>query len=350
MSAVAAGPDEDSAHAAPPPPVQMVQLLAGFQVAQALYVVAKLDIATALRDGPRSVEELAAGTGTEVASLARLLRTLASLGVFTETEPGVYGLTALGGTLARDTPGSVRDLALTWMETHYAPFGMLLEAVRTGRPAASIYYGKPFFEWLSADPQQVQRFTGAMGNLTRAIRLEAMAGYSLPAGERVADLGGADGSLLCALLQNEPDPRRGVVFDLPHVVPAAHEHIRSRGLEGRVEVVGGDFFTEVPAADVYLVSMILHDWDDAECVTLLRSVGRASRPGARLVALEFVVPPGDAPHMSKMIDLTMLGMLSGRERSAEEYDELLRSAGFSLERIVETCTPLSIIEATFTGG
>jgi ubiquinone/menaquinone biosynthesis C-methylase UbiE len=236
------------------------------------------------------------------------------------------------------------------METHYAAFGMLLEGVRTGRPAASIHYGEPFFEWLSADPKQVRRFTGAMANLTHAVRLEAMSGYTLPAGERVADLGGADGSLLCALLQNEPTSRRGMVFDLPHVVPAAREHIRSRGLEGRIEAIGGDFFAEVPEADVYLVSMILHDWDDAECATLLRSVARAARPGARFVALEFVVPPGDAPHMSKMIDLTMLGMLTGRERSAEEYDAVFRSAGFVLDRIVDTCTPLSIIEATLTGS
>jgi hypothetical protein len=235
------------------------------------------------------------------------------------------------------------------METHYAPFGSLLEGVRTGRPAASIHYGQPFFEWLSTDPEQVQRFTGAMGNLTHAVRLEAMSGYDLPAGQRVADLGGADGSLLCALLQNEPEPRRGVVFDLPHVVPAAREHIRSRGLEHRLEAVGGDFFNEVPEADVYLVSMILHDWDDGACVALLRSVARAAGPGARFVGLEFVVPPGEGPHMSKMIDLTMLGMLTGRERTAEEYDELLRSAGFVLDRIVDTCTPLSILEATFTG-
>jgi O-methyltransferase domain/Dimerisation domain len=325
-------------------------LLAGFQVAQALYVVAKLNVATALRDGPRPVRELAASTGAVPAALARLLRSLAGLGVFTEAEPGVYALTPLGATLASDTPGSVRDLALTWMETHYAPFGRLLDGVMSGAPAASLYYGKPFFEWLSSDAEQVQRFTGAMANLTDAIRLHAMSDYRLPRGGRVADVGGADGSLLCALLNDDPEPRRGVVLDLPHVVPAAREHIESLGLEQRIEAIGGDFFAQVPPADVYLVSMILHDWDDDACLRLLTSIGRSASRGTRLVALEFVVPHGDGPHMSKMIDLTMLGMLTGHERSALEFEGLLEAAGFTLDRIVETQTPLSILEATYQAG
>lgn len=180
-SAVAVTAAEEAIHEGPPPPVQMVQLLAGFQVAQALYVVAKLNVATALRDGPRSVEELTDSTGAAPAALARLLRSLASLGVLAEAEPGVYALTPLGATLATGTPGSVRDLALTWMETHYAPFGRLLDGVMSAEPAASLYYGKPFFEWLSSDREQVQRFTGAMANLTEAIRIHAMADYRLPA-------------------------------------------------------------------------------------------------------------------------------------------------------------------------
>ncbi len=349
-SAVALTAAEEAVHEGPPPPVQMVQLLAGFQVAQALYVVAKLNVATALRDGPRSVEQLAASTGAAPAALARLLRSLASLGVFAEAEPGVYALTPLGATLATGTPGSVRDLALTWMETHYAPFGRLLDGVMSAEPAASLYYGKPFFEWLSSDTEQVQRFTGAMANLTEAIRIHAMADYRLPAGPCVADLGGADGSLLCALLLNDPEPRRGIVLDLPHVVPAARGHIKSLGLEQRIEAMGGDFFAEIPPADVYLISMILHDWDDDACLRLLRSIARSASHGTRLVALEFVVPPGDGPHMSKMIDLTMLGMLTGRERSDLEFEDLLQAAGFTLDRIVQTQTPLSILEATYKPG
>jgi hypothetical protein len=331
----------------PPPPVQMVQLLTGFQVAQALYVAAKLDVATHLLGGPRSVEELAAAAGADAGTLRRLLRTLAGLGVFAETADGEISLTPLAATLAAGTPGSMRDLALTWMETHYVPFGDLLETVRTGEPAATRVYRQPFFEWLAQDPQQVSRFTGAMANLTDGIKVGATAGYSLPAGELVADLGGADGSVLSGLLARDTDPgRRGIVFDLPHVVAAADGLLAKRGLADRVTTVGGNFFDAVPVADVYVVSMILHDWDDASCQRLLESVAEASQPGARLVAIEFVVPAGNAPHMSKIIDLTMLGMLTGRERTRAEFEALLNAGGFRLDRVIDTPTPLSILEAT----
>jgi hypothetical protein len=233
------------------------------------------------------------------------------------------------------------------METHYAPFGGLLETARTGVPAATRYYGRPFFAWLSEDSDQVARFTGAMAGLTAGIKAGAVAGYTVPGGPVIADLGAADGALLQEVLAADPDPgRRGIVFDLPHVVPAARARLAGSPLAGRVEVVAGDFFRAVPAADAYLLSMILHDWDDAGCAALLGSVAAAARPGARLVSLELVVPPGDAPHLATMIDLTMLGMLTGRERTAEELDELLGRAGFRLDRIVPTPTPMSIVEAT----
>jgi hypothetical protein len=328
-----------------PPPVQMVRLLAGFQLSQALYTVAKLDVATRLVEEPRPVAELARAVGAAPEPLGRLLRTLAGLGLFTETAPGTYGVTPLGATLAAGTPGSMRDLALTWMETHYLPFAGLLDTVRTGECAATAYYGRPFFEWLAGDPEQVARFTGAMANLTDGVKAASLTGYRLPAGDVVVDVGGSDGSLLATLLADDPD-RRGVVFDLPHVAPAAAKLLAERGLSERVDVVGGDFFDAVPPGDVHLVSMILHDWDDDACVRLLRNMSAAGGRGSRLVALELVVPPGDAPHMSKMIDLTMLGMLTGKERTADEFDALLRAGGFRLDRIVETPGAMSVLEGT----
>jgi hypothetical protein len=330
-----------------PPPVRMVQLLAGFQVSQALYTVAKLGVCTALLDGPRTAEEVAAAVQADPAAVRRLLRDLAGLGVFTTPSPGRWALTPLGATLAEGTPGSVRDLALTWMETHYAPFGLLLETARTGEPAANRFYGQPFFPWLAAQPDQVARFTGAMAGLTDGIKRGAIAGYTLPGGPTIADIGGADGALLLEALAADPDPhRRGIVFDLPHVVPAARDRLAGHPLAGRVDVVAGDFFTAVPEADTYLLSMILHDWDDAAAEALLANIAAAARPGARLVSLELVVPPGDAPHLATMIDLTMLGMLTGRERTAEELTALLSAAGFRVDRIASTATPMSIVEAT----
>jgi hypothetical protein len=330
-----------------PPPVRMVQLLAGFQVSQALYCVAELGVSTRLLEGPRTVAELAEAIGAHPPALRRLLRDLAGLGLFTAAGPDTWALTPLGATLAEGTPGSVRDLALTWMDTHYAPFGRLLDTVRDGVPAATLHYGRPYFDWLSGDPAQVQRFTGAMADLTAGVKAGAVAGYAVPGGGTIADLGGADGALLHAVLAGDPDPeRRAIVFDLPHVIPAARERLAGSGLEDRVDVVAGDFFERVPAADAYLLSMILHDWDDEACGVLLRRIAEAASPGARLVSLELVVPPGDAAHLATMIDLTMLGMLTGRERTADELAALLDGAGFTLDRIVPTRTPMSVVEAT----
>jgi hypothetical protein len=330
-----------------PPPVRMVELLAGFQVSQALYTVAKLGICTELLAGPRTADELARAVGAHPPALARLLRDLAGLGVFRCVAPDTWVVTPLGATLAEGSPGSVRDLALTWMETHYIPFAGLLGTARTGVPAASAHYGRPFFDWLAEDAEQVRRFTGAMAGLTTGLKAGAVAGYTVPGGPTIADIGGADGSLLHAVLAADPDPRRrGIVFDLPHVVPAATARLAGSGLEGRVDVVAGDFFDRVPAADAYLLSMILHDWDDEACAVLLGRIAEAAEPGARLVSLELVVPPGDAPHLATMIDLTMLGMLTGRERTAEELTALLDRAGFTVDRIVPTATPMSVVEAT----
>src|SRR4051795_4597406 len=340
-------PAPTASHHEEPPPVRMVQLLAGFQVSQALYCVAELGVSTQLLEGPRTVEELAAAVGASPPALRRLLRDLAGLGLFTASGPDSWAGTPLGETLAEGRHGSVRDLALTWMQTHYAPFGRLLDTVRGGVPAATLHYGRPYFAWLSDDPAQVQRFTGAMADLTAGIKAGAVAGYAVPGGRTIADIGGADGALLHAVLAGDPDPeRRGIVFDLPHVVPAAQARLAGSGLAERVEVVAGDFFERVPAADAYLLSMILHDWDDESCGVLLRRIAEAAAPGARLVSLELVVPPGDAPHLATMIDLTMLGMLTGRERTADELAGLLDGAGFTLDRIVATPTPMSVVEAT----
>jgi len=331
-----------------PPSRQMTELLSGFQVSQALYVAAKLDLATLMEEGPRSVEDLAAASGAQAEPLGRLLRSLSSLGVFTMVEPGSFVLTPLGATLASGRPDSLRDLALTYMEAHYGPFSNLLETLTTGKPAAEIYFGQPGFEWLAAHPEQQACFTRAMANLTNSVRMGALSAYKLPAGDLVADIGGADGSLLAVLLASEP-ARRGIVFDLPHVVPAASQLLADRGLADRIDVVAGNFFDAVPSADIYVMSAILHDWDDAAAARLLTNMAAAGQPGARLVTLELVVPEGDQPHVAKMVDLNMLVMGTGKERTAKEFEALFASAGFRLDRIVETPTPFCFLEATLTG-
>jgi hypothetical protein len=323
----------------------MVQLLSGFQVSQALYVAAKIGVADRLADGPVAVEQLASDLDADPLALSRLLRTLGALGVFSEAGPGAYGLTPLGATLVSDREGSMRDLALMWMETHYAPFAGLLETVRTGDCAATEHYGRPFFSWLADQPEQVDRFSRAMANLTDGIKAGAIAGYAFPQSGTIVDVGGADGALLARVLESAP-AATGVVFDLPHVVAEAAPTLKSYGLGDRMTSEGGDFFEAVPAGgDAYLLSMVLHDWNDLDATRLLRNIREAAAPGARVLAFELVMPPGDQPHMSKMIDLTMLGMLNGRERTETEMRSLFEGAGLTYDGTVPTPTPISIVEA-----
>jgi hypothetical protein len=269
---------------------------------------------------------------------------LAPLGVF-RTDGDRVEVTGLGATLADGHPGSVRDMALFWMQTHYAPFGELLHTVTTGEVAATHFYGKPFFNWISGFPDLVEVQNRAMAGVTRGLRAGMFDGYSLPEGELVADIGGADGAMICEFLAREPN-RRGIVFDRPEVVSAAEAVLAAHGLSDRVDTASGDFFDSVPKADVYVLSYIFHDWDDASCIRILETIRKAAPHRARIVLVEAVIPPGDAPHPAKVVDLTMLAMLTGRDRTAAEYEAVLLAGGFTMDRIVPTPSPFCFIEAT----
>ena len=231
------------------------------------------------------------------------------------------------------------------METHYAPFGEFLGTVLTGESAALRYFGEPFFDWIARDPGRIEVQNRAMGAVTTSLRRGMLDGYRLPEGAVVADIGGADGAMIAQLLADDP-ARQGIVFDRPEVVAAAAKTIADHGLAGRVEAIGGDFFESVPAADVYVLSSILHDWDDESCRRILGAIARAAKPGARLVVVETVMPTGDEPHPTKVIDLVMLTLSSGRERTEAAFRPLLESAGFTVDRIAASPAPYSFIEAT----
>jgi O-methyltransferase domain/Dimerisation domain len=329
-----------------PPPAQMVLLLGGFRISQALYAAAALGVADHLVAGPAPAEVLAGHTGAQAPSLHRLLRTLASVGVFTEPEPGVFALTPLGQTLTSSQPGSMRDLAIMFMETHYAPFADLIHTIRTGQAAAEKFYGQPFFTWLSHHPEQASRFTGAMANQTSGFKTAAIAALPLDGAGTIVDVGGADGTVLAAILAAHPH-LRGVLFDLPHIVADAPQILASHGVEDRADCVGGDFLESVPAGgDAYLLSLVLHDWPDQQAQRILASIAAAGGRGARLLIIEFVVPAGDTPHMSKISDLNMLAMMGGKERTESEWHEFLTAAGLTGIEIHPTSTPFSVIQAT----
>jgi hypothetical protein len=332
--------------AAPPPPIQMLQMLSGFQLSQALYVTAKLGVPDRLVGGPRSVADLADAVGADPSSLDRLLRSLASLGVFTESEPGVFALTPLGRTLTSDEPGSMRDVALMWMETHYDPFGRLLDTLKTGVTAADLHYGAPFFDWISHYPEQVIQFTGAMANLTNGIKAGAVAAYDFDGAGEIIDIGGADGAVLAQILAGTPSTT-GVTFDLPHVIAGADAAIKAHGLGDRLRAESGNFFDAVPSgADTYLLSLVLHDWDDERAGVILENIRKAAKPGATVLALELVMPAGDEPHMSKMLDLTMMAMTGGLERTEDQHRQLFERAGLTFDSVITTPTPISFVVAT----
>ncbi|WP_370942364.1 methyltransferase [Amycolatopsis sp. cg5] len=324
--------------------MRMMNLLSGFQVSQALYVVAELNVATALVNGPRPLTELAAVTGADADALRRIVRFLATIGVFDVTEE-LIALTTLGRTLAEGVPGSMRDTARYFMEALYPAFTALPHTAKTGEIAADHYYGMPFFDWVNTSEHLVDVQNRAMANGAGARDDSFYDDYALPPGAVTVDVGGADGTMLVRLLANHPG-RRGIVFDRPDVVAGAEATLARSGVADRIQAVGGDFFDSVPAGDVHVLSVVLHNWDDRSATHILDNVSRATTPGARLVVIEMVLPEDNTSFYATSIDMVMLAMLSGRERTESEWRALLDRSGFTLDRIVPSHTPYSFIEAT----
>jgi SAM-dependent methyltransferase len=325
----------------------MMGLVTGYWVSQAVGVIAQLGVADQLAAGPRGSDELARAVDAEPRALYRVLRLLASLGVFEEASPGSFGLTSLGETLTSDAPGSVRNFAIT--ETapgHWLPWGRLLESVQTGRPMAREALGMDLFDWYAQNPEEAGYFNAAMGNLSALAASELVRVYDVSAVRTVADIGGAHGVLLAAVLGANP-AARGILFDLPHVIATAEEAIAAEGLSTRCELVSGDFFEAVTeGADLHLLKQIVHDWDDERATQLLRNCHRALAPEGTLLLVEMVIPPDNRPSPAQAMDLNMLVLLGGRERTEVEYQRLLQAAGFRLARVIPTHSPFSVIEAT----
>ena len=325
----------------------MMGLISGYWVSQAVGVVAQLGVADQLGQGPRASDELARAVGADPQALYRVMRLLASLGVFAEVAPCSFGLTPLGDTLRSDAPGSVRNFAIT--ETapgHWLPWGRLLEGVRSGRPQAHEALGMELFDWYGRNPEEAAFFNAAMGNLSALAADELVRVYDFSKARTVLDVGGAHGFLLAAALRANP-AARGILFDLPHVIATAREAIEAQGLSQRCELVSGDFFAAVPAgADVHLLKQIVHDWDDERATRLLHTCYHALDAGGTLLLVEMVVPSDNRPSPAQAMDLNMLVLLGGRERTEEEFRRLLERAGFRLERVITTHSPFSVIEAT----
>ena len=330
---------------ASPPPAPLLQMMTGYWVSQALYVAAKLGIADLLADGPVDCEDLAAATDTHAPSLQRVLRALASVGVFTEVSPGSFALTPLAELLRSETPGSMRALAIMYAEEQYRAWGELLHSVRTGEMAFDHQFGMGYFEYLAQHPEADRVFNEAMTGWTHQLVGAVVDAYDFSPFKTVVDVGGGYGALLAAILRSNPSTR-GILFEQPHVVASAEEQLAAAEVADRCTFVGGDFFAAVPSGgDAYVLSQILHDWDDERCVAILGQCRRAMPDHGKLLVVELVLPEGDEPFLGKWLDLHMLVLLGGRERTAAEYDTLFRAAGFKLARVVPTPPGPSVVEA-----
>ena len=326
------------------PQAQLNQLISGYMRTQAVYVAAKLGIADLLSTGSRTADELAQATYMHAPSLFRLLRALASLGVFAEDESSRFGLTPIAECLRSDVPGSQRALAIMSGEEHFKAWGELLYSVQTGNTSFDKLYGMPIFDFLSQNLEQAKVFDAAMVGVHGRETAAMTDAYDFSEIGVLADVGGGNGSLLSFVLKASPN-LKGMLYDLPGVVERAKAGLQAAGLADRCEVIGGSFFESISeGADAYLMRHIIHDWDDEKSLTILRNVHRAMRPDARLLVVEGVIPPGNDPSFSKLLDLTMLTLPGGKERTEEEYRTLFRAGGFELTRIVPTAAEISVIE------
>jgi hypothetical protein len=331
-----------------PRTAKMMELLGGFVVSQAVFAVAELGVANVLLEGPRTVDDIAAAVGADDDSLGRIVRLLAQHGVF-RTSGDIVELTDLGRTLADGPTDSLRKVAGYFRRTHYAPFGSLLQAVRTGQPAATLFLGRPFFEWINENPELAELQNETMAGFTQNSRGDLLERYDLPGGATVADIGGADGTLLVELLACRPQ-RRGIVYDLPSSVAAARRTVQAARLAERMTILAGDFFEGVPVADVYVLSAVLQDWNDSSSLRILNNIAEAAPADARLVVIDMVVPDGDTQDRATMTDILMFGMLGGRQRSLSEWRHLLARGGFALERLVTGSGSYCVLEAKLASG
>lgn len=323
---------------------QMGRMISGYWASQAIFVAVKLQLADLLKDGPLSIDVLAAKTATKPELLYRVLRALASVGVFAEQANKTFALTPLANLLRTDVENSQHALAVMMGEEHYLVWGQLLDILHTGENAFEKLYDKPIFDYLADHPDKGRIFDEAMVGIHGRETAAVLDAYDFSGIKVLADVGGGNGSKLTAILKRYPS-LRGILFDLPHVLERAAPKIREAGVADRCTLVGGSFFESVPAgADAYLMRHIIHDWNDDQSLTILRNCHRAMQPGHKLLLVESVIPPGNGPFGAKFLDLTMMLIPGGKERTEDEYRRLYHDAGFELTRIVPTSTEISVIE------
>jgi hypothetical protein len=330
-----------------PPQLDLQQLIQGFQVTKCIYVAAKLGIADLLKDGPQSLEDLAQATGTHAPSLYRVLRLLTAANLLTEGEAHSFALTPLGAYLQTGVPGSMRNTALNYGgEPTWQVWGALLHSVETGEPTYQHVFGFTNWEYRAQHPSAAALFDQMMTEWTASVAPTVAAAYDFSTTPTLVDVGGGQGQMLASILQAHPS-LHGVLFDLPHVVKGAPSLLEAAGVADRCEVLGGDAFTAVPVDyETYLLSRVIHDWDDERAIAILTRCQQAMQPQGKVLLVERVILASSTPQLLVLeSDVNMLVATGGKERTDAEYRTLLKAAGFEVIRLVPVLRPFYLIEA-----
>ncbi len=320
----------------------LVGLASGLWVSRALWAAARLKLADAVGDQPTALADIAAATGTDASNLGRLMNVLVSVGLFEAAGDGRYAHSEMSPFLKSDHPLSQRAfIDAVFGGEHYAAWGAIDRSLTGGRTAFDGVYGMPVFDWYSGHADEAQLFSRAMESTSLLIETTLLACWTPPPFELAVDVGGSRGTLVSALLDRNPDAR-GILFDLPDIADSVRDTLASGG---RVKAVGGNFFEAVPEGDLYLLKFILHDWTDAQSETILTSIRAAIRPGGRVAIVENILPEQVEPHPGYLMDLNMMVMTGGRERTASEFEALLERTGFELESVIATPMPVGVVQA-----
>ena len=323
----------------------LTEMIMAYRMSQLLYVAAYLGIADLLKDGPKRSEELAVLVGAHPHALYRVLRALASHGIFTETEGRSFALTPLAVPLQAGVPGSVRSLALMQnQEARWRAWGELLYSVQTGKSAFEHIYGLSDWEYYAQHPDIFAQFSEGMADLTRPTIPAIVTAYDFAGRSRIVDVGAGRGHLMAALLAQYPH-LRGVIVELPALIEEARQVLETAGVAGRCELVTGDYFVSIPrGGDVYIFKSILHGMDDAHALRVLHNCRRSMVEGSRLLVIQGIVPEENEPAPIKISDILHLVSGGGQERTEAEYRGLFDASGFKLAHIYPTATSFSILE------
>lgn len=324
---------------------KILKIIYDYELACCVYVTVKLSIAEQLYESPKSITELAEATHTNADALYRVLRVVAAAGIFKEGENKTFSFTPEATALHGAVEGSMKYFTEAILGEHYFAFGNMLHSVLTGETAFDHYYNMDVWAFYGSHPETAENFNKAMAGLTQYYAKQLIPAYDFGQFKNIIDIGGGNGSLTFAILNATPQVK-GYIFDAPVVISQTRQAIQDNKLQDRCDVIAGDFFESVPGGmDAYLLKFILHDWNDADCIKILRNCSDAMQPGSKVLIMDAVLLPGNDYHGGKYTDVTMLVATKGRERNETDFRHLVEAAGLQFNQVIQVMDEVSIVEA-----